>query len=501
VRQREEVQEVLRHPSRTLVSGFIVLFWLIMMGLLANREFSVRRGGPMGPQNDAHVDSWLGVYLSDDQKIGYIHIEDVPEEREARAGRKSEMTAELAMNFMGDMTRVILSGHAWRATKEPVAQFDFRATAGKQNFRVEGELQNGEFEARVHTAGEAFPIKFPIASDLMIGSGFGPSLNFPRLEVGAVYEVDAFDPLTFSMGKTRIRCLAKEEMELDDTKYLATLVTMTSSGATTRAWIAQNGEVLKVEMPVGFVLKKISPEDALKYVQVTSSTDAISQLRIPATTKKPVRGARRMTVKLSGFDTTPGPPTDATQRRIQDGSLQIAMSSEPAVVSTPVHLEVDRSAYLRSEPLVQSDNPKIIETAKGIVGDETDPWKKALLVYRFVYETLDKVAVWSVPSALEVLAAKEGDCNEHTVLYTALARAAGVPSRIAIGIVWSEEYDGFFYHAWPEVYIDGWIWMDPTLGQPIADATHIKLLTGGVEKWPQLYPYLGQLKVDVLDVQ
>ncbi|MCC6697835.1 MAG: transglutaminase domain-containing protein, partial [Candidatus Hydrogenedentes bacterium] len=120
----------------------------------------------------------------------------------------------------------------------------------------------------------------------------------------------------------------------------------------------------------------------------------------------------------------------------------------------------------------------------------------------WVYNNIEKRPVLSIPSALDVLATAQGDCNEHTVLYTALARCAGVPTRIAIGIVWSEDYRVFYYHAWPEVYANGrWTWIDPTLGQPLADATHIKLLTGGLESWWQLVPFLGQLKVKIESIE
>ena len=102
---------------------------------------------------------------------------------------------------------------------------------------------------------------------------------------------------------------------------------------------------------------------------------------------------------------------------------------------------------------------------------------------------------------MPLLEQRRGDCNEHAVLYTALARAAGIPTRIAIGLVWSDELGGFYYHAWPEVHVDGsWRWIDPTLGQEVADATHIKLLEGGIESWPQLLPFLGKLEVRVESV-
>jgi transglutaminase-like putative cysteine protease len=50
---------------------------------------------------------------------------------------------------------------------------------------------------------------------------------------------------------------------------------------------------------------------------------------------------------------------------------------------------------------------------------------------------LDKKPTVSLPSAREVLRTKVGDCNEHTALYVAMARAAGLPARIAVGLAYS----------------------------------------------------------------
>jgi hypothetical protein len=41
--------------------------------------------------------------------------------------------------------------------------------------------------------------------------------------------------------------------------------------------------------------------------------------------------------------------------------------------------------------------------------------------------------------------------------------------------------------------------MDPTLGQPVADATHIKLLNGGIDKWPALVSYIGKVQIEVVE--
>ena len=123
---------------------------------------------------------------------------------------------------------------------------------------------------------------------------------------------------------------------------------------------------------------------------------------------------------------------------------------------------------------------------------------------RYVNGLLDKKPTVSIPSAREVLRTKVGDCNEHTSLFVAMARAAGIPARINVGLVFVR--GAFYYHAWPEVYIDEggnrglWLPVDPTLNEFPADATHVRLARGGLEKQTAILPLIGRLKMTVLDL-
>ena len=82
----------------------------------------------------------------------------------------------------------------------------------------------------------------------------------------------------------------------------------------------------------------------------------------------------------------------------------------------------------------------------------TDRRMQAERLTRAVNGLLEKKPTVSIPSAREVLRTKVGDCNEHTALFVAMARAAGIPARINVGLVFVR--GAFYYHAWPEVYID-----------------------------------------------
>jgi transglutaminase-like putative cysteine protease len=158
--------------------------------------------------------------------------------------------------------------------------------------------------------------------------------------------------------------------------------------------------------------------------------------------------------------------------------------------------------------LIESDAPEIIAEAQLAVAGASSPRDRAERLTRYVNALLEKKPTISIPSALEVLRTKIGDCNEHTALYVAMARAAGIPARIAVGLVYMRGAQGaFYYHAWPEVYLDEgngrglWLPVDPTLNQFPADGTHLRLVRGGLEQQAAIVPLIGRLRITVLDLE
>jgi transglutaminase-like putative cysteine protease len=114
---------------------------------------------------------------------------------------------------------------------------------------------------------------------------------------------------------------------------------------------------------------------------------------------------------------------------------------------------MDLREALEPEPLIQSDDERIIRRARQITDRRMvwrqDPKEVASQLTTSVFDMLEKRITFSVPNAVQVLETLQGDCNEHTVLYVALARSLGLPARTAVGLVYLN--GSFFYHAWPEV--------------------------------------------------
>jgi hypothetical protein len=155
--------------------------------------------------------------------------------------------------------------------------------------------------------------------------------------------------------------------------------------------------------------------------------------------------------------------------------------------------------WLKPTMFVQSDNPKIIRKAKQIVGEEENALKISEKLCEWVYHNVHTTFSARLTNALEVLENLKGDCTEHSILFIALARAAGVPAREVAGLIYVEgERPGFYFHQWATVWVGKWIDVDPTFNQPLADVTHIKLAEGDLLNQAKLIPIIGQIAIETV---
>jgi transglutaminase-like putative cysteine protease len=119
--------------------------------------------------------------------------------------------------------------------------------------------------------------------------------------------------------------------------------------------------------------------------------------------------------------------------------------------------------FLDPEELVP-DNETFREIAVAVTGDKTADLMKARALYDHV---IDKVRYarygegWGRGDAVYACDAKSGNCTDFHAYFIALARAAGIPARFAIGAaIPSERNDGGIdgYHCWAEFYADDQWW-------------------------------------------
>ncbi|HOD48408.1 MAG TPA: transglutaminase-like domain-containing protein [Candidatus Hydrogenedentes bacterium] len=493
---------MLRHHRKKLTGAAVVLFWLVMMGLLAYRELMPLFLGPSlsASYKQNPTDTWMQIISPQDQPIGFINTQTAPETMEGLPGTRILLNATLKMQFLGQPMRLYMTGAAWIARTGDRGNFDFAVHSQDYGARFEGVIENGALDARLHTAGEVYPISIPMDRELVIGGITGTAtLQLSDLAPGEEVVIEAFDPMTLTMGTARVKCLGFETLGEGEAARKTRVVAVTVQDVVTKAWVDEQGETVRAETPFGLTLQRTTSQEAMASLSRETPQDIVVSVAIRPSGMRPSRGAKRMAISVSGLADTASLPEDANQCVLEHGKVVIEPLT-PDTAKDASRAPENMAEYLAPHPFIQSDHPDIRQTAADIIENSTNPWEKSVKIHDWVYRNVAKEGVLSIPSALEVLKSRVGDCNEHTVLFAALARSVDIPTRIALGVVWSEELDGFYYHAWPEVFVGEWLWMDPTLGQTVADATHVKLLTGDIERWPRLLPFLGKLRIEVTEV-
>jgi transglutaminase-like putative cysteine protease len=316
-----------------------------------------------------------------------------------------------------------------------------------------------------------------------------------------------FDPATLRNAPVELRIGDREVVRTRDGFIPAFRVDMAYQGLTTTSWVTDTGDVVREESPLGLMTVSESPEDARGLaVPGRVQQDLLRMSAVVPVMRQRIdepRDVRRLRLRLQGFDGA-GADMHGVGQTVDGDIVDI---QDPRTL-LPGPADRSSSAYLAPEPLIESDAPEIIAEAQLAVAGASSPRDRAERLTRYVNALLEKKPTISIPSALEVLRTKIGDCNEHTALYVAMARAAGIPARIAVGLVYMRGAQGaFYYHAWPEVYLDEgngrglWLPVDPTLNQFPADGTHLRLVRGGLEQQAAIVPLIGRLRITVLDLE
>lgn len=210
-------------------------------------------------------------------------------------------------------------------------------------------------------------------------------------------------------------------------------------------------------------------------------------------------------------------PNDHWQhiQKMEDNQLYLSVTQQKPRDTSIEYPEDGPAEYLKDTPYLQSDDDDILHFAQQVVGKEKRAYFAAKKLQRWVYEHIEqKDLSLGFASAKETLLNRQGDCTEHAVLLSALTRSLGIPSRVAVGLIYlphgNSQAGRFVYHMWTEIYLGDqsqgeWLPLDATLSDSPTDATHIKIADSALNDADDLInitqkvtPILGRVKIDVL---
>jgi transglutaminase-like putative cysteine protease len=509
--------------TRRHVAAVIIVVWIGVMGWLVKSQY-FRPRAELLAEAALNISPTATFYRLDlgDQQIGYASSQVDTLQDTIRL--LDQML--LRIPALGSLQRVEARTDANLSRTLQLRTFTATLRGEDVRFGVAGRVSGDTLlQMEIQSAESTQEYEIRLTDPVVLPALLPLSLAFGgELAVGKTYAVRLFDPLPLAERDVDITVLAESTFVVPDSAELlgeepiwvaarwdtvhAWQVRQEMGGFQVEAWIDDLGQIVQATTPMGFTMERTAYEIAFENfirreppaASLSLGADLIRQTATASNVPLASEELSELSIRLGGVDVTAFDLSGGRQE-LRGDTLIIQRESGEQLES---NYFIPASGglwprYLAPEPLVQSDDPRIQAQARQIIGRERHPEHAAEQLVTWVHEELEKRITVSVPSALEVLATRRGDCNEHTVLYVALARAVGLPARTAAGLVY---VDGrFYYHAWPEVYIDGWVAVDPTFGQFPADASHLRFTIGGLARQVELIQLIGRLSLDVVDTK
>ena len=443
---------------------------------------------------------WRGVYYRG-EKIGFT----VSQVERTDDGFELSEDGRLQFSLLGATTAAVLRTTARVDRAFALQTFEFSLDPGTGPTTIRGRLDGLRLSLDIISASgtrsETRDLEAPPALMLSMGR----RLASEGLVAGARHEWQIFDPATMKNAPVQLAIGEREVVDAGGRPIPAFRVELAFSGLSTTAWITDTGEIVREESPMGLISVRETQEQAttLAVTNVMQEDMLAASAVVPAMPRGSFitepRDVTRLRMRIDNADLS-GPDLQGVGQTVTGNIVELVDTR--GLAAGPAETDLER--YLRPEPFIESDAPEILAEAERMVQGITGPRARAERLMREVNQLVEKKPTVSLPSALEVLRTKVGDCNEHTVLFVALARSLGIPSRINVGLAYVR--GAFYYHAWPEVYLDEgggrglWLPVDPTFNQFPADATHVRLARGGLDQQTAILPLIGRVRMTVLQL-
>lgn len=489
-----------RLSLKILIHLVIIVSWLGIMFLLIEKEglIQFQTGEPSFRKaipKDIALDVWKGVYIKD-RWIGYVHTILGHDKEINNKGYIVHSFSYLRFKMFNKLTGLTINTLQNLDSEYRLIDFVVKIS-GTTNIIIKGERLDKKVFLNIHHNKNTYSKVLETGDDFFLEQSILSIYRGKGLRLGNSYTLTILNPLTVNTEKIKLKVVEKDK----DTTVMETKF----AGLTSRAWINKNGLIVREETPNGWVMKLESEEKVNEHLRQSKSSavDILKETSVHSAGKiAHPRQVKSLTIKVTGIDKNAFFLDGTRQKFLDRGKGIVKISSIVADPEKAMELPcngVELSKFLKPSPWIDCQDPKIKTKAAEIINGERNSWLAAKKISGWVYKNLRKTFSPGIPIATSVLLSRKGDCNEHTALFIALARACGIPAEMCAGLVYIN--DGFYYHAWPKVYVEKWVHLDPTFGQSIADATHFELISGDFSEQAGIAVAIGKIQIEVLETE
>ena len=410
------------------------------------------------------------------QKIGYVKAVDWHTTVNRRPAYHLHRLSVLSVKRQIQTIDVQSSTDVWFALDGTPIRFSHERKEGGEQRKVEGYRDGDQIVLRLAVGRNLSEKKIPLTKDLRLASSLEVLLA-EKLEVGAKMSGQVLDE---TQGD--VMPYTTEVKSVDKVGVFTVLQTVGPIQAEVK--IDREGTVLDVVLlNMNVRQRKVTQAEAVKQAPLVDLfSSGLFKMPRPLPPRDDIE---TLVIRLSSKRGSKVEVADDRRQRVKrEGNaaeLTIKVQDVPTGrVGRPIK-GAQWAPFLQSTDYEPLDDEALRVTANRLVTDGNSLWEAAKAINAFVFRHIEnKSLARAYASAPEALASREGDCTEHAVLFSALAKIAGIPTRLVTGLVYVGGPNNLFgYHEWVEIWTGkAWLAMDPTFGQDVADATHIKLYAG-----------------------
>jgi hypothetical protein len=463
-------------------------------------------------------ESWYGVYMGEN-KLGYVHVTTQDKEYQGQPAVYSQSEFVMKLQMMGQSTGLEQTGDEYQTKDGRPLCLNMtmssmgRSTKVEAKFTEDSVTYTADLQGNVKTATLTLKPGQRFLTDPSEGGVVDTDIK-----VGDTISGVVFEPTTQQLLDMTIRVAAEEKIGIRGVDYEAYKIESKSSLADATTWVTKDGDMLKTVTLMNITIVKEPKEIAIPPKDYKPPKDFLFQTTIKM--DKPIANPRGLT-KLECLVTGFSRPLQLADDDVQ--STKVTKAGEEAYeVLFDVHItkpsdapevkiaDIDKdkyAEYLKPTQYVNSDDPLFATLAKEIVGDETVAWRAADLISHWCNQYLTgSFDISLIRHAKDIYESKKGVCRDYSTLMAAIARAARIPTKLCVGVVYfdspteagGEAVGQFGYHAWVECWVGKWIAYEPTLGTSFVDATHLKFAGGDITSVFDVVKDFGKFEIHVL---
>ena len=496
-KQLQSLKPMKKRFSIIVTISFGVLFLSLLsirMGVF-NKQADLPKTISIKPADDfSGKETWKNI-LQNDKKIGFSHS------RYTRTDTGFRFSESLFMriNTMGMVQDIGLKSHGLLNPDFSLKSFDFNIESGRFHFSAGGTVVGKILNLETHSAGSIQTFQVNLTDDIYFTSGIVQAASAGNLKPGDRLSLNIFDPMAMGQESIHLQVQEPEEITILGKRQKTLRIALAYKGAEQLAWIDADGNILREQGILGIILEKTSRQEAIAGLPIQASQDLTEIASIPANLNiTDPRDLGQLRLKITGA----GNYTGVLHGGRQDFNAPVLTITKESISILPTDQalkpsQADISRFLEPSPFIQSDHVAIQRLATELVQSDDTQLENARRLITWMQAHIQRRPVLSMPDALATLTNRVGDCNEHAVLFAALARAAGIPTKIEAGLVFLRQR--FFYHAWNSIYVGRWITVDALFDQIPADVTHIRLASGMQEDQLDILSLIGNIKIHIIE--